>query len=92
MLEEKLKGQRYQLENLQTWVKEITEDIKSRLKSESFPRYKFLINIIMGEMRGQGVRMGARAIWDADTDNLATGSFMNEHMYCVVTCFAIYFY
>ena len=31
----------------------------------------------MGEMRGQGVRMGSRAIWDADTDNMASGYFMN---------------
>ena len=33
--------------------------------------------VVVGEQRGQGVRMGHRCFWDADTDNYAEEAYRN---------------
>ncbi|KAJ3320542.1 Tctex1 domain-containing protein 2 [Boothiomyces sp. JEL0866] len=36
--------------------REIADEIKNRLKDMEFDRYKFVVNVIMGEVRGEGVK------------------------------------
>ena len=40
-------------------------------------RYKYIVNVVIGEKRGEGVRMGTRCFYDADTDNMAQDTFVN---------------
>lgn len=40
-------------------------------------RYKFVVQVLIGEKKDQGVRMGTKCFWDAGTDNQATENFMN---------------
>ena len=42
-----------------------------------FDRYKFVVQCIIGEQRGQDVKMSCRCFWDSDTDNYAQDVFMN---------------
>jgi hypothetical protein len=50
-----------------------------------YERYKFVVNVTIGEIRGEGVkyhpffnvRVGARCFWDADTDNVAQETYIN---------------
>jgi len=42
-----------------------------------FDRYKFVVQCVIGEQRGEGVKMGCRCFWDSDTDNYAQDVFMN---------------
>ena len=42
-----------------------------------YDRYKFIVQVLIGERRDQGVRMGTKCFWDAGTDNQATENFMN---------------
>ena len=44
----------------------------------------------MGEQRGEGVRMGCRTFWDTDTDSYASETFVNDHIFCVATAYAVY--
>ena len=55
-------------------------------------RYKYLIQVIVGQKKGQGVRMGSRQFWDKDTDNLATVTVIKENFFITVTAFAVYLY
>ncbi len=41
------------------------------------PRYKFMVQVLIGENRGQGVRMGSRCFWDSNTDSQASETFIN---------------
>ena len=43
----------------------------------SFDRYKFVVQVYVGERRDQGVRVGSRQFWDANTDNMASETFTN---------------
>ena len=76
-----------------TWTKEIADQVKATLKGMGKDkRYKFLVQVIIGENRGQGVRVGSRCFWDEDTDDCAWYSFMDENLFCMVAAFAVYLY
>ena len=42
-----------------------------------YARYKFVVQVILGENKSQGVRVASRCLWDPETDNYATFSFKN---------------
>ena len=41
------------------------------------PRYKYLVQVTIGENKGAGVRCGARCFWDQTTDKLAQTHYVN---------------
>jgi Ribonuclease G/E len=56
VLSEALKGKEYDQNETGTWTKDIATQIKGKLKELKLPRYKFLVQVIIGEMKGAGVR------------------------------------
>lgn len=58
----------------------------------NLPRYKFLVQVIIGEQRGAGVRMASRCFWDPESDGMATDTFINDTMFCTATAWGIYLY
>ncbi len=60
------------------WSVQIAEHVKARIKQEmNIPRYKIVVQVIIGEMKDQGVRVASKCLWDADTDNYASCSYRN---------------
>lgn len=43
----------------------------------NFDRYKILVQVVLGEQRGAGVKIGARCMWDSDADNYASAEYEN---------------
>ena len=66
--------------------------IRNKLKALDLPRYKFFVQVVIGEQRGEGVRMGCRTFWDADTDAYASETFVNDSLFCVATSYGVYLY
>ncbi|XP_075013226.1 choline-phosphate cytidylyltransferase A isoform X4 [Calonectris borealis] len=77
ILKEKLANVQYIPEEMPQLTKSLSETIKDRLKEEGFDRYKMVVQVVIGEQRGEGVNMAARCFWDADTDSYAHDVFMN---------------
>lgn len=77
ILQERLQGATYHPDTCSQWGREISDEIKIKLKELNLPRYKYVVNVIIGEKRGEGVRIGARSFYDADTDSMAQSTFMN---------------
>ena len=50
------------------------------------------VNVVIGEQRGQGIKVGCRCFWDSDTDNYAQYFYMGETMFCLATAFGVFFY
>lgn len=40
-------------------------------------RYKLAIKVLFGEIKGQGVRVTSKCLWDVNFDNYATYSYQN---------------
>ena len=87
-----LDDQEYQSEHAAQWTRDIADQIKVSLKNGEYLRYKFLVQVVIGEQRGEGIRMGCRCVWDADTDCYASESFKNDSLFCVATAYAVYLY
>jgi hypothetical protein len=81
VLKESLTGHKYVAEEVNILVKEISQKIKDNLKKLELPRYKYVVNVVIGEMKGEGVRMNARCFWDQDSDSMAQSEFINVSAY-----------
>ena len=60
--------------------------------STTFYVFQIVVEVVIGEQRGEGVRMGTRCLWDSDTDNFASDVFMNDSLFCCAAAFGIYYY
>ncbi|KAM9762535.1 dynein light chain Tctex-type protein 2B [Menidia menidia] len=92
ILREKLSGELYDPENVAELTRSLADCIKDKVKTAGFERYKLLVQVVIGEQRGQGVHMSSRCMWDADTDNYVEDVFMNDSLFCVVAVFGSYYY
>uniref|UniRef100_A0A7S3GHW7 Uncharacterized protein n=1 Tax=Palpitomonas bilix TaxID=652834 RepID=A0A7S3GHW7_9EUKA len=93
VLKDRLGDQKYSSEDASRWTKEISDDIKSRIKDAGYSmRYKIIVQVIIGEQRGEGVKVGCRCFWDSNTDRVATETFINESIFCVASAWAVYYY
>ncbi|XP_066583843.1 dynein light chain Tctex-type protein 2B-like [Prorops nasuta] len=74
------------------WTKDIADLIRDKVKELKFNRYKYIVNVVLGERHGAGVKIGARCIWDAEADTNISDSFLNDTIFCVATVYAVYLY
>lgn len=92
VLKEELANAEYSPEEMPQLTKHLSENIKDKLKEMGFDRYKMVVQVVIGEQRGEGVFMAARCFWDADTDNCTHDVFMNDSLFCVVAAFGCFYY
>ncbi|KAF1321074.1 Tctex1 domain-containing protein 2, partial [Globisporangium splendens] len=90
VLQEKLDKATYQSDRASVLTKEIADAVKAKLKDCNYARCKYVVQVVIGEQRGEGVRthaktfvsyngcrMGCRCFWDAETDCYASETFSN---------------
>ncbi|XP_015250248.1 PREDICTED: tctex1 domain-containing protein 2 [Cyprinodon variegatus] len=92
ILRERLSGVLYDPESVPELTRSLAETVKDKVKNAGFDKYKLVVQVIIGEQRGQGVKMTSKCLWDADTDNYAADVFMNESLFCLVAVFGSYYY
>lgn len=92
IMRERLSGVEYDQDQAIGLSRSLADCVKDKVKSAGFHRYKLVVQVVIGEQRGQGVKMSARCLWDADTDNYAEDVFMNDSLFCVVAVFGVYYY
>ncbi|KAM9832473.1 dynein light chain Tctex-type protein 2B [Neosynchiropus ocellatus] len=91
-IREQLSGVQYDSEAVPELSRTLADQIKDKVKNAGFDRYKLVVQVLIGEQRGQGVKMSSRCLWDADTDSYAEDVFMNDSLFCVAAVFGSYFY
>jgi hypothetical protein len=84
-LSEKLVNQQYEGEKCNEAAKQLADLMRNRLKSLGYDRYKYIVQVLIGERREQGVYFGTRCFWDVNTDNQASDTFTNVSL-AEVTC------
>ncbi|KAF5401147.1 Tctex1 domain containing-protein 1 [Paragonimus heterotremus] len=93
ILKDRLENEKYSAEESHNNCISIADEIKQTLKKTlTLSRYRYLVQVIIGEQRGQGVKVAYRCYWDSDTDNYAEASFMNDSIFCVASAFGVYSY
>jgi len=92
VLKSRLEGLEYDPDNCSTWCREISDEVKQRLKLLGMERYKWVVQVVIGEQKGAGVQVGCRCFWDPKTDNVAEEKFTNESIFAVAFAAGIYLY
>ncbi|KAL7482145.1 hypothetical protein ACHAW6_007829 [Cyclotella cf. meneghiniana] len=78
-------------DGFETLSKDIADKIKEKIKCTlHIPRYKLVTQVTVGQMKDQGVRITSRCLWDTSTDNYATASFQNQHIWASAIVFGLY--
>lgn len=92
ILTETLAGQVYDSKSAKKWTISIANKVNEKIKGLQMKRYKHVVQVTLGEMKGAGVKSGVRCLWDAETDGYASDIFINDTIFSVVVVFGIYLY
>ena len=96
VLDQKMLSMRgkYNHEDAMQLNKEICDEVKLQLKEDkmNFKRYKILVHCIIGEKKGQGIKIGCRCMWDMTCDSVVSASWENEYTYAFCIAYGVYFY
>jgi hypothetical protein len=92
VLELKLENQEYTTDAIQQTSRDIADMVREKVRALDYERYKIIVNCVIGEQRGEGVRMGCKMFWDSDTDNYVEDVYVNKHLFAVVTVYGLYQY
>ncbi|GFO23871.1 TCTEX1 domain-containing protein 4 [Plakobranchus ocellatus] len=72
-------------------TRKLCEIIMKMIKrSFDWPRYRFVCNVILAQLKGQGIIIADRALWNTAYDNVASYVYRNKFIVCVVTFHALY--
>ena len=55
-------------------------------------RYKFAIQVVMGEQKGAGIKIAAKCLWDSDADGQVSDNYVSETFFCNAVIFGVFFY
>lgn len=61
-----------------------------QVKALGYERYKLIVQVTLGQKKGQAMRLVSRCLWDTATDNFATAYYENDSLYCVCQCYGLY--
>jgi hypothetical protein len=74
--------------------KTICDEVRNKLKDDgmNFKRYKILVHCIIGEKRGQGIRVASKCMWDTSLDCAVWANYENDYLFAFCAAFGVYFY
>ena len=81
ILQDKLKDITYDPKQVQQINNELCNAILEKVKTMKYPRYKFVVQVMITSASGQCIRVASRCLWDPHQDNYASVSYKNVS-YC----------
>lgn len=92
LLIEELEGKWYNSFNQDKMVEYLKERILEKLLELPYIRYKYIINVMLAEKKGQATSLTSSCLWDPDTDNISSEFIITQYVVCVATVFGVYYY
>ena len=69
---------------------DLTRLIRKKVKELIMPRYKLIVQIVCGALKGQGIRVTSKCLWDPNFDNYCTYTHREDQYYITVMVFGVY--
>jgi tctex1 domain-containing protein 2 len=91
VLENQLKNTNYDSNRCKELTTLLSDDIKQRLKSAIYKRYKYVVVLSIGQKGDNSILMASRCLWNAETDNACSVKYENKSLYAIATIFAVYY-
>lgn len=90
ILETTLTGVKYDPQSASVLSLNLSDTIRTKVKSLKFPRYKFVAMVTISSKSSQSMAISSQCVWNAGTDTYATGTYTNRSLVAVATVFAIF--
>uniref|UniRef100_T1I392 Uncharacterized protein n=1 Tax=Rhodnius prolixus TaxID=13249 RepID=T1I392_RHOPR len=78
VLHDNLNGKKYSDHNPGELTKHLANSIRINLEGQIYGRYKLIVQVILGEHKGAGIKSGVRCLWDPECDTYVTERFINR--------------
>ncbi|CAD8065281.1 unnamed protein product [Paramecium primaurelia] len=92
IMDDKLKNETYDANNTPILAEELVKKIRNKIRdSIKMPRFKIAVQVVIGEVKGQGCKVTSKNLWDPTWDNYASYAFQNESIYGVAIVFGVYY-
>ena len=91
VIKAKLEGMDFDQVKHKQWAEAIVVEIKDQTKQLSIPSYKIIVQCVIGQVLGQGVRVASKCLWDEANDNYASYTYENASLFCTGIVFGIYY-
>lgn len=90
VLVDRLKDKTYDATTVNELVKDVSRNVHQLMKNFQMPRYKIIVQTVIGQKYGQLLRIASRCLWDPKTDNMISVNYETKDMVAVVTVYAVY--
>jgi hypothetical protein len=90
VLIDQLKDKTYNPATVNELVKDVSRSVHQLMRNFQIPRYKIIVQTVIGQKNGQLLRIASRCLWDPKTDNMITVNYETQDMIAVVTVYAVY--
>lgn len=91
VLAEQMKDQSYNSSTVNELIRDISRHVHHLVKHVQLPRYKLIIQTVIGQKLEQLLLVTSRCLWDVKTDNMLTVNYETKDMVAIVTVHAVYF-
>ncbi|CAE7784335.1 tctex1d1-b [Symbiodinium sp. CCMP2592] len=92
VMEGYLQDKEYAVEDAKAWTLDLSNEIKASVKQDlNIPRYKIIVQVVIGEQASQGIRVASKCLWDVNSDNWASYTFENQSLFAVGMVFGCYY-
>ncbi|CAF4474181.1 unnamed protein product, partial [Rotaria sp. Silwood2] len=90
VIETAISGYKYDPNQGKQFSLALAERVRGQIKQLPFQRYKIVVQVSIGEKKGQDLRVASRCIWDLKWDRHLTISKETSDAYVTVTIFLVY--
>ena len=92
VVQQHIKDQPYDHATAKQLAETIADQIKANIKENChIPNYKIVVQTVIGEIGGQGIRVASKCLWDEANDNFASFTYQNQYLFCTGIVFGIYY-
>uniref|UniRef100_A0A8C4NJH3 Uncharacterized protein n=1 Tax=Eptatretus burgeri TaxID=7764 RepID=A0A8C4NJH3_EPTBU len=89
-IQEKLRNVTYEEDLCKSLCLEVSDEILTTAKCLEIPRYKYLIEVFIGEKKHQSIIISSKCLWDSKNDNWTSTGLENSSLFAVAIVHAVY--
>ena len=91
VIKKNLEDQEYDHQMAKQWAEQIVQKVRDETKQLNIPSYKIVVQCVIGQVKGQGVRIASKCLWDEKNDNYSSFTYSNHSLFCTGIVFGIYY-
>eukprot|EP00884_Botryococcus_braunii_P022706 jgi/Botrbrau1/9119/Bobra.0305s0023.1 len=91
VIKDRMEKQQYDPVKGAQHAKQLADDLREKIKALGCQRHKLIVQVTLGQRKGQAVQVLSRCLWDANVDTCASEYYENQTLYCICQVYAHFF-